>query len=172
MTSPTDIPKLASAFASEAERFVSWLDRATVDEGPVLNMRELHELLGLLQAAATRIPAVAPDAETPQGVEAKLNPPAAAKIREKLPINAYSVVFDPLEFDPLEQSSPQPVMATIDNDLGDIYADLMDGLALYRAGQYQDAVWQWHFSYYSHWGRHLSHAQSAIWQYLSAGNWA
>jgi hypothetical protein len=172
MISPTDIPKLAAAFASEADRFVSWLDHATVDEKPVLNMRELHELLGLLQAAASRIPAVAPDAETPQGVEVRLNPPAAAKIREKLPINAYSVVFDPLEFDPLEQSSPRPVMATIDNDLGDNYADLMEGLALYRAGQYQDAVWQWHFSYYSHWGRHLSHAQSAIWQYLSAGNWA
>jgi hypothetical protein len=170
--SPTDVPGIAAAFASEAARFVNWLDRAATDERSDLNMRELHELLGLLQAAATRIPWVAPDAETLHGAKVRLNPSAAAKIREKLPINAYSVVFDPLEFDPQEQNSPQPVMAMIDDDLADIYADLMDGLALYRACQYQDAVWQWHFSFYAHWGRHLSHAQSAIWQYLCAGNWA
>ena len=166
MIGPVDIPRIAAAFASEAERYVSWLDRAATDEGSVVNMRELHELLGLLQAAATRLPAVAPDVEGVHDSEVRLKPSAAAKIREKLPINAYSVVFDPLGH------SAQPVIGMIDDDLSDIYADLMDGLTLCRAGRYQDALWQWHFSYYAHWGRHVSHAQSAIWQYLSAGNWA
>jgi hypothetical protein len=168
---PIDIPGNAAAFASQAQFFVHLLEFVATHDVCILNMRYLHEVLGRLQAAASRIPAVAPDAEEIQGAGVKLTPSAAAKIREKLPINAYSVVFDPLEFDPLEQNSPQPVIAMLDDDLGDIYSDLTEGLTLYRAGQYQDALWQWHRSYYAHWGRHLSHAQSAIWQYLSEGNW-
>jgi len=171
MTIPTDIAEIATAFAADAERFVSWLDRVAADEQSALNMRELHELLGLLQAAASRLLGVVPESDEP-GSGVRLTPQVAATIREKLPINAYSVVFDPFEFDPLEQNSPQPVVAMLDDDLGDIYSDLTQGLALYRAGRYRDALWQWHWSYYAHWGRHLSHAQSAIWQYLSAGNWA
>ena len=163
---PLDISGNAATFASEAEFFVRLLELLATDDVRILNMRYLHEVLGRLQAAAARIPAVAPDSEPAHGVEARLELSAALKLREKLPINAYSAVFDPLE------SAALPVTAMIDDDLGDIYADLKDGLALYHAGRYKDALWQWHFSYYAHWGRHLSHAQSAIWQYLSAGNWA
>jgi hypothetical protein len=163
---PIDIPRNAAAFASQAEFFVRLLEFVATDDAAILNMRYLHEVLGRLQAAAAHIPAVAPDSETAHGVEVRLELSAALELREKLPINAYSVVFDPLE------SAALPVTAMIEDDLADIHADLKDGLALYHAGRYQDALWQWHFSYYAHWGRHLSHAQSAIWQYLSAGNWA
>lgn len=96
---------------------------------------------------------------------------AEANVRKKLPVDPYSVVFNPLEYDPLEVNSPTPVMATIADDLSDTYRDLMEGLVLHRADQIQSALWHWHFTYYTHWGRHVSHAQSAIWQYLSEGNW-
>jgi hypothetical protein len=52
-----------------------------------------------------------------------------------------------------------------------IYHDLRVGLVLLEKGQIENASWHWHFTYYVHWGRHLSHAQSAIWEYLSQGNW-
>ena len=133
-------------------------------------MRDLHELLGLLQVAAARISAGPPGDEPYREMDFKRI--STAQLRPKLPIDSYSVVFDPFEYDPLEQDPPKPVMATIADDLADIYTDLMKGLVLHRDGQHQNALWHWHFSYYTHWGRHLSHAQSAIWQYLSDGNWA
>jgi len=46
-------------------------------------------------------------------------------------------------------------MATIADDLSDIYSDLTASLALYRSGRIQSALWRWHFTYYTHWGRHL-----------------
>jgi hypothetical protein len=170
MTSAKSPQDAATAFASQAERYVRWLDRVVTDEVPTVNMRELHELLGLLQAAAARMSAGPPGDEPDR--ELDFMRISTAQIRPKLPIDAYSVVFDPFEYDPLEQDPPKPVMAMISDDLHDIYADLMKGLTLYRAGQSRKALWQWHFTYYTHWGRHLSHAQSAIWQYLSERNWA
>jgi hypothetical protein len=157
----------ATAFASQAERYVRWLDRVVTDEVSAANMRELHELLGLLQAAACRLSA-GPAGDEPDH-EMELKRVSTAQLRPKLPVDAYSVVFDPFEYDPLEQDPPKPVMATIADDLADIYTDLMKGLVLHRDGQHKNALWHWHFSYYTHWGRHLSHAQSAIWQYLSEG---
>jgi|HubBroStandDraft_6_1064221.scaffolds.fasta_scaffold203746_3 hypothetical protein len=167
MTSANSPQDAAAAFASQAERYVRWLDRVVTDEA-VVHMRELHELLGLLQVAAARISAGPPGNEPDREIDFKRI--STAQLRSKLPVDAYSVVFDPFEYDPLEQDPPKPVMATIADDLADIYADLMKGLVL--RGQHQNALWHWHFSYYTHWGRHLSHAQSAIWQYLSEGNWA
>jgi hypothetical protein len=166
----TDPAGTARDFAFQAEAYVRWLDRVTTSEASPVNMRDLHELLGLLQAAAARLPAVAPGDEPDSELAYKRC--AMADVSPKLPVDAYSVVFNPLEYDPLELNSPKPVIAMIADDLSDIYNDLMEGLALYRAGRIQNALWQWHFSYYAHWGRHLSHAQSAIWQYLSEGNWS
>lgn len=60
--------------------------------------------------------------------------------------------------------------ATISDDLNDIHRDLMEGLVLLRGGHIANALWHWHVTHYTHWGRHLSHAQSAIWKYLSRGN--
>ncbi|MGA8099735.1 MAG: DUF5063 domain-containing protein [Candidatus Cybelea sp.] len=168
MTTRNDITGIASAFASQAERYVRWLDRVVTDEVSVVDMRELHELLGELQAAGARLPAVAPGEEADR--ETQYKRVGARDVRPKLPIDPYSVVFNPLEYDSREVNPPKPVMATLADDLGDIYADLMEGLALYREGQCQNAMWHWRFLYYAHWGRHLSHAQSAIWQYLSEGN--
>lgn len=167
MTTGIQITAAAGEFASHAERYVQWLDRVVTDEVSTVSMRELHELLGLLQAAAARLPAVAPGEEPDHELDYKRF--SIADVRPKLPIDAYSVMFNPFEYDPLEENPPKPVIAMIADDLSDIHGDLMEGLVLYRAGQSQNAVWQWRFMYYAHWGRHLSHAQSAIWQYLSEG---
>ena len=163
-----DVRDTAEEFASKAERFVGWLDRATADESTTVDMRQLHELLGALQTAAARLPAVAPGEAAEPELEYKRC--SESTLRSRLPMDAYSVVFNPFEYDPLEMNPPKPVMATLTDDLSDMHRDLMEGLVLYRADRFQDALWQWRFMYYAHWGRHLSHAQCAIWQYLSEGN--
>lgn len=164
-----DNTEIARDFADNAGLYVSWFDQALADEMPAIKMRMLHEVLASLQAAAARLTAVPPSDEAESDFEK--DDTLVDTIRKKLPVDAYSVVFDPFEYDPLEVNPPKPVMATIADDLTDIYCDLMEGLLLYRAGQIENALCHWHFTYYAHWGRHLSHAQSAIWQYLSEGNW-
>ena len=159
----------AHDFATNVELYVCWFDQVVSDETPIVSMRRLHEILGLLQAAAARLTGVAPNDEADIDFEDERD--TVTILRKKLPVNAYSVVFDPLEYNPLELNPPKPVMATIADDLSDIYRNTMEGLVEHRAGRIQNALWQWHFTYYNHWGRHLSHAQSAIWQYLSEGNW-
>ncbi|MBV9719752.1 MAG: DUF5063 domain-containing protein [Candidatus Eremiobacteraeota bacterium] len=158
---------MARDFAYYAELYVTWFDEVVSDEATPLSMRRLHEVLALLQAAAARLTAIPPDDEADSDFEGR---DVVGALRAKLPTDAYSVVFDPFEYDPLEVNPPKPVMATIADDLGDIYNNVKEGLALYRAGQIQNALWHWHFSYYAHWGRHLSNAQPAIWQYLREGN--
>jgi hypothetical protein len=159
----------ARDFASNAELYVRWYDQVVSDEANV-SLRELHEILGLLQAAAARLTGLAPGDEA--DIDFKKNRDSVDILKMKLPVDAYAVVFDPLEYDPTEINPPIPVMATISDDLSDIYHDLMEGLGMFRGGQVENALWHWHFMYYAHWGRHVSHAQSAIWQYLSEGNWA
>jgi len=167
----SDVAAKARDFASNAELFVRWFDRIVSDETSALNMRSLHEILGVLQAAAARLTGVAPGDDSEDTFEFD-GPSAAGILRRKLPVDAYSAVFDPFEYDPREVDPPKPVMAMISDDLSDIYRNLMEGLVLFQRGEAQSALWHWHFTYYAHWGRHLSHAQSAIWQYLSEGNWS
>jgi hypothetical protein len=165
-----DLLANARDFADNAELYVHWFDQAVSDEASAISLRRLHEILGSLQAAAARLTGVEPGDEA--DLDFEKNRDGTDILREKLPVDAYSVVFNPLEYDPTEVNPPVPVMATISDDLSDIYRDLMRGLVLFQNGYIESALWQWHFMYYAHWGRHLSHAQSAIWQYLSEGNWA
>jgi hypothetical protein len=167
----SDVLANARDFASNAELYVHWFDQITSNETSAINMRGLHEILGVLQAAAARLRGVAPGDDADDDFEYD-GFAAAGILRRKLPVDAYSVVFDPFEYDPREVNPPKPVMAMISDDLSDIYRNLMEGLVLFQNGQTQGALWHWHFTYYAHWGRHLSHVQSAIWQYLSEGNWS
>jgi hypothetical protein len=165
-----DLLAKARDFAANAEVYVSWFNQAVSDETSAVSMRRLHEILGLVQSAAARLTGVAPGDES--DLEFEKSRDNVEILRKRLPVDAYAVVFDPLEYDPSEVNPPIPVMATISDDLSDIYSELTLGLALLQNGHIESALWHWHFTYYIHWGRHLSHAQSAIWEYLSQGNWA
>jgi len=48
------------------------------------------------------------------------------------------------------------------DDLGDLYVDLKQGLALYDAGYSRGAGWHWHFHFGRHWGEHASGALRAL----------
>lgn len=156
----------AIAFYQPANVYLRWFQKARSKDSAV-NLRELHAILGRLQAAAAELPPVAPDEDDEAGSEpGQRAVKQRNKLRATLPVDAYGKIFDPLDDRDLTC-----VVASLKDDLEDIYADVSKGAALYNRRRYRNALWAWHFSYYTHWGRHLSCAQAAIWQYLSAGNW-
>jgi hypothetical protein len=59
-------------------------------------------------------------------------------------VDTYSFVFDPYD--------PDVVVSLLSDDLTSIAADLENGLRHYRAGDIDEALWWWQFSYVSSWG--------------------
>jgi hypothetical protein len=59
-------------------------------------------------------------------------------------VDTYSFVFDPYD--------PEVVDSQLSDDLTSIAADLENGLRHYRAGDIDEALWWWQFSYVSSWG--------------------
>lgn len=149
------------------------MERAATEDAPIINLRELHSILGALQAAAADLPpvklngeAVASSSEATESgdglEEARAAWLLAATVASRLPIDAYCTVFNALD-----TADRVSIMKNLDDDLGDIYHDVRRALALYETAPLVDAVWQWRMSYYTHWGRHLVHAQTAIYSYLA-----
>jgi len=59
-------------------------------------------------------------------------------------LDTYSYVFDPYV--------PEVVESQLSDDLTSIASDLENGLRHYRAGDIDEALWWWQFSYVSSWG--------------------
>ena len=59
-------------------------------------------------------------------------------------VDTYSFVFDPYD--------PDVVDSLLSDDLTSIASDLENGLRHYRAGDIDEALWWWQFSYVSSWG--------------------
>jgi hypothetical protein len=59
------------------------------------------------------------------------------------------------------------VVGDLADDLVDIYRDVSAGSAFHDAGCVDDAIWQWGFSFQTHWGKHASSAIRALHCYLS-----
>jgi hypothetical protein len=59
-------------------------------------------------------------------------------------IDTYSFVFDPYD--------PEVVISQISDDLTSVASDLDNGLRHYNAGDVEEALWWWQFSYVSSWG--------------------
>ncbi len=170
MTKAESTRAAAFEFISVAQPYVSWIDRVTLTDSGRLDFRELHRLLSLLQAAATALPRIGDDefnaaAESLEGHGYEQYSQISKALELKLPIDAYTLVFNPLKED--ERTA---MLHSLSDDLTDIYWDLKDGMALADRGCHADAIWHWWESYYSHRGRHAVHAQSAIWQYLADGH--
>jgi hypothetical protein len=154
----------ATPFYLQAWDYVQWCNDVADGEMTVIDIRKLHGILGHLQAAAADLPSVSPEDESIPASRRERARALTVEIARKLPLDAYRAVFDPLEAE-----STEPVTALLADDLADVYGDVSEGCDLYDRGNYRDAIWHWRFSYYSHWGRHLTHAQTAIWQYLASG---
>jgi hypothetical protein len=59
-------------------------------------------------------------------------------------VDTMSYVFDPYQ--------PEVVESQMSDDLASIASDLELGMRHYRAGDVEEALWWWQFSYVSSWG--------------------
>lgn len=69
-------------------------------------------------------------------------------------VDTYSYVFDPYQ--------PEMVEGLLSDDLTSIAADLEVGVRHYEAGDVDEALWWWQFSYVSSWGALAGAAQKAL----------
>ncbi|MBX3217135.1 MAG: DUF5063 domain-containing protein [Labilithrix sp.] len=67
----------------------------------------------------------------------------------------YWEVFDPYKSD-------EPVAGSLSDDLLDVYRDVRRGLSLWESGHDASAIWEWRFSFESHWGGHAVDALRAL----------
>jgi Domain of unknown function (DUF5063) len=87
--------------------------------------------------------------------------PDADGLRERLadqlkPVDEYVEVFDPYVRD------GEIVVSRLSDDLSDVAADLVHGLAHFKAGRATEALWWWQFSYLANWGSTASSALRAL----------
>ena len=74
--------------------------------------------------------------------------------------NLYTDVHDPIHPD-----KDEPTMASLADDLSDIYRDLKNGLLKLNNNynsKIESVVWDWKFNFQTHWGIHLASALKAI----------
>lgn len=69
-------------------------------------------------------------------------------------VDAYSFVFDPY--------IPEVVESRLSDDLASIAIDLENGLRHFRAGDIDEALWWWQFSYVNNWGNLAGAALNAL----------
>ena len=82
------------------------------------------------------------------------------RIAQKLSRDSYWCVFEPFE-----PEKPESIVASISDDLADIWRDLKAGLTEIDSGKatsISDAVWHWRFSFEAHWAQHAAGAIFAL----------
>jgi len=87
--------------------------------------------------------------------------PDADGLRERLaellgPADEYAEVFDPYA------GEVEIVHSQLSDDLADVAADLFHGLAHFKAGRANEALWWWQYSYLANWGSTASSALRAL----------
>ena len=146
-------------FIGLARRYCLWV--VSVQGGSVEEMRKARLFLSELHLAAINLPhiGVGEDVESDEVSHDVWD--ALYRRLSDLPVNGYWDVFDPLKEDEKE-----PVHHSLADDLADIYRDLKGGLDLFDSGHVIEAVWEWRFSFRTHWGQHLTGARRALHSYL------
>ena len=142
-------------FADLAYEYCSWAENLADPSDD--DLKRAHRLLCELQLNALSLPDL--DSEDTNDQLTKEDWMDVRTRFQKFNIDQYWKVFD------VFADSEGPVLCTISDDLADIYRDLKEGLILFDRGKVNEAVWEWRFNYFIHWGRHLTGAQSAIHQY-------
>ena len=69
-------------------------------------------------------------------------------------VDTMSYVFDPYQ--------PEVVESQLSDDLASVASDLDTGMRHYRAGDVEEALWWWQFSYVSNWGALAGAAMKAL----------
>jgi hypothetical protein len=148
-------------FAHVATIFAKWaLQRE--DTGEIAARNSLRHIAELYLAALD-LPEPAAGAELADDQVGKEEWKTVYATCARLTIDYYGEVFDPLIVPPQEA-----VVGSVADDIADIYRDVVTGLRHYLAGDTEDAIWQWTFSFTMHWGAHATGAIRALHASLSS----
>ena len=137
-----NISKNVEHFYELALKYCTFLTQGLLLEDDV---EYLMSLLLRLYDAALQLPDIEP--ESVEEAEVGISPPAIHIQFE----SSYYQVFDPF----VEE---EPVEGLLEDDLQDIYCDLMSGINEYRKGNLGNAVFEWTFLLDNHWGNHAVNA--------------
>ncbi|MEM6483663.1 MAG: DUF5063 domain-containing protein [Pseudomonadota bacterium] len=148
-------------FATEARRFVDWVDDETNSWAPKDALQRLVDLyrsaLDLPDGYTRELP------EEDHGLRVGIDEcRRVAERAAKLPFDYYGEVFDSTVLPPEE-----PVIGDLRDDFSDIYRDVATGLRLFELGRRAEARWEWSFNFSIHWGEHGTSAIRALHVYLS-----
>ena len=144
-------------FADVVRRFCEWFGSPPAANDVVI----AHRLLAELQLKVLDLPLADDPDNDYVDVDDDVGVNEWRDRLAQLPVNSYWKVYD------VFTDSEDPVFCLIADDLADIHADLAEGLKFYDKGHEGEAVWRWQFTYFSHWGRHLTGAQAALHQYFA-----
>ena len=131
-----------AAFRVVAEQYVAVIDAARA-HGIARLYGDLVSALPTLYAAAVQLPDIEPES-------------ADAPYRS-MTHGQWATVFDGLLRMFLEDD--RETAGSLADDLADIYRNVKEGLDALSAGRSEaDVVWEWRFSFWSHWGEHAANA--------------
>jgi Domain of unknown function (DUF5063) len=138
-------------FAARASAFIEFVERAGALALPD-RLRAVRAQLVDVYAAALSLPLV-DEVDVVDEVDAPTSP-----IPVCLDFGAHDEYWE--VFDPYIEG--EPLIGSLSDDVGDVYADLAGGLALWTAGHRDAAVWEWRFAFDTHWGDHAVDALRAL----------
>lgn len=150
-----------TAFLQVAKDYCSFIE-AFDSESPEQFLTLLREHLAHLYQSGLQLPEINlqndQDFEDPLNDKELLN--TLSFIGDRLPAQYYWHVFDPSD-----ESNTDAVCGDLMDDLGDIYRDIKRLLLLFETDSLvakENAAWELHFSFKTHWGDHCINALYAI----------
>ena len=142
-------PAVAS-FVHQAREFCAFIRDAGKAALPERLAHARRRLLALYDAAVSL-----PSLELASPFMARPAPEKPSDWRSFEQFDPYWEIFDPYDLQ-------EPVGASLSDDLLDVYRDVGRGLQRWDANADADAIWEWRFSFESHWGDHAIDALRAL----------
>lgn len=149
-----------SAFKVSAESYIALVDAAESAERTELFL-DLASALSGIYAAALELPETEPSSTDPEadGLVPEDRPGALKRMEDMLGADDWYWTVAPF----LKEDAPELLTGSLADDLMDVYHDLRDGLDHLRAGWPEtDVIWEWRFTFWSHWGEHAVNALQII----------
>ena len=150
--------EIVERFAAEVTAFEEWAERGT-DTGD-LAVRNALRHLTRLYLTGLDLPDTDGEQERVEDDARRESDPGEVIVyppKYRLPIDYYGEVYDSNIIPPEE-----PCIGSLVDDFGDIFKDVVKGLRVYQSGWPATALWEWRFSFWSHWGDHATSAIRAL----------
>jgi len=156
-------------FVAVANEFCKYAEHASELKGDEM-LKIMQRILPLMYLKASLLPQLDPFFE--EGNEKFVSEADWTTINETLKIK-FGTANDYLEvFDEKINDSEGPVVASISEDMADIYQDIKDFLLLYQTGTGEvmnDAVWECRMNFENFWGQKLVNSMRAIHKFIYSG---